>query len=58
MATVKLICPQCGQHYSVDINPSLIYDDMDCPKCGGKIPVSAKQPPAQEVDYDNARLHG
>lgn len=45
MTSVKLTCPQCGQHYSVEIDPSLIYDDMDCPKCGGRIPVSAEPPP-------------
>lgn len=49
MATVKLSCPKCGQHYSVEIDPSLIYDDMDCPKCGGKIPVSANPPAAPDV---------
>ena len=48
MTSVKLTCPQCGQHNSVEIDPSLIYDDMDCPKCGGKIPVSAA-PPAPDV---------
>ena len=53
---VKLTCPKCGQHYDVELEPGVIYDDMDCQNCGGKIPVSAKQPPAQEVDYDNARL--
>lgn len=37
---VKLTCPQCGQHYEVDINPALVYEDMTCQTCGGKIPVS------------------
>ena len=41
---VKLTCPQCGQHYSVEIDPSLIYEDMTCQNCGGKIPVSANPP--------------
>ena len=48
MASVKLTCPQCGQHYSVEIDPSLIYEDMTCQTCGGKIPVSAA-PPAPDV---------
>lgn len=41
MSSVKLTCPQCGQHYSVEIDPSLTYEDMTCQQCGGKIPVSA-----------------
>lgn len=48
MATVKLTCPQCGQHYSVEIDPALRYEDMTCQTCGGKIPVSAA-PPAPDV---------
>lgn len=53
MNTVKLTCPQCGQHYSVELDPSMAYDDMDCPQCGGKIPVSAvppAAPPPPEAD--------
>ncbi|MBP5461714.1 MAG: hypothetical protein J6Y20_06285 [Lachnospiraceae bacterium] len=38
---VKLTCPKCGQHYDVELEPGVIYDDMDCQNCGGKIPVSA-----------------
>lgn len=53
MNSVKLTCPQCGQHYSVELDPSMAYDDMDCPQCGGKIPVSAvppAAPPPPEAD--------
>ncbi len=41
---VKLSCPKCGQHYEVDINPALIYEDMTCQTCGARIPVSAAPP--------------
>ena len=45
---VKLTCPKCGQHYDVELEPGVIYDDMDCQNCGGKIPVSAAPPPAAQ----------
>lgn len=37
---VKLSCPSCGQHYDVDLEPGVKYQDMDCRNCGGRIPVS------------------
>ena len=56
MATVKLTCPKCGQHYSVEIDPSLPYEDMTCQQCGGKIPISAA-PPAPQTKPGEKPVH-
>lgn len=56
MAAVKLTCPQCGQHYSVEIDPALIYDDMTCQQCGGKIPVSAN-PQAPQTEQNEKPVY-
>lgn len=54
---VKLVCPQCGQHYDVELEPGTIYDDMTCQTCGGKIPVSAapQEAPQQNTNNNSAQ---
>lgn len=41
--TMKIECPHCGQHISVDNSYS--GTTADCPTCGGAIPIPSFAPP-------------
>ena len=45
MPKINITCPSCKKQYMVEVEDGQTYNDMDCPNCGGKIPVcSSKQP--------------
>lgn len=65
MAFIILTCPQCGQNYSAEIDHALVYKDVTCQRCGGKIPVSTDSQVAafteelrKDVDLTNRDVVG
>lgn len=48
MSLIKIECPSCRKLYNVEIEDGQTYDDMECPNCGGKIPVSPVQSASSE----------